>query len=193
MGVGQGYSVKYEANGGKDGVQYQRKLYGDALNISSKTPTRGGYEFLGWDTESKAENVVYKVGDEYSANEDLTLYAVWKPIVYTVTFYNDDGSIISQKKCAFQDWVEEPATPEKASDGEYSYTFAGWDSELADVVVKDLSYTATYTAVPLPPAANDDVDRRIAIVISVTAVSIAAAAAAVTLFVLNKQKKSAAV
>ncbi|MCL1981774.1 MAG: C69 family dipeptidase [Clostridiales bacterium] len=39
----------------------------------AKTPN---YNFLGWDTDPKATNVVYKAGDTFDINSDVTLYAV---------------------------------------------------------------------------------------------------------------------
>ncbi|MBQ7641954.1 MAG: InlB B-repeat-containing protein [Acholeplasmatales bacterium] len=63
---------------------------------------------------------------------------------YTVTWKNDDGSVIKT------DTVKEGtvasydgATPTKASDAEYSYTFKSWDKELS-AVNADVVYTAVY-------------------------------------------------
>ncbi len=183
------YSVKFDANGGKGGLEYQRKLLGSSFTVSTLTPTRGGYEFAGWSTEKGGSEAAYNAGDKYEADEDATLYAIWTPVVYTVTFLSDDGSVISSTECRYQDLVVAPPDPEKPSDSEFSYAFAGWDKELADVVVKDLTYTATFTATPLPPAEKDSSGaRRIAIIISATALGLAAVAAAVTLVVLKKQK-----
>ncbi len=63
---------------------------------------------------------------------------------YTVTWKNDDGSVIKT------DTVKEGtvasydgATPTKASDAEYSYTFKSWDKELS-AVNADVVYTVVY-------------------------------------------------
>lgn len=149
------YAIKYNKNGGKDGLDYQRKLLGDTLKISRVAPVRNGYEFKGWDTDKSGKNVVYKIGDEYKADEDITLYAVWAPMTYIVTFYDDDGSILEQQSYNYQDWLKAPEVPTKQDD-EYQYVFASWDKELADVVVKNLAYTATYTKEPLPPQEKQD-------------------------------------
>ena len=66
--------------------------------IPDKTPTRTGYLFLGWaTTQANANNgvVSYQPGDNYSrssvtANQTVTLYAVWKQ--YTLTYDANGGS-----------------------------------------------------------------------------------------------------
>lgn len=187
------YSIKFNAKGGENGLQYQRKLLGEKLIISKITPTRNGYQFMGWDTDKGGKNVVYEVGDEYTADKDTTLYAVWTPMTYTVTFYNDDGSIIEKRNYNYQDLLEEPQTPQKESDGEYSYVFAGWDRELADVVVKNLAYTATYTKEPLPPEEEGSAMIKLSpvVIIAIAGISVAVLAVVViiTLAVIIKKKK----
>ncbi len=59
------------------------------------TPTRLGYEFLGWATEEGSDEVVYAPGT--SANEisgNVSLYGVWKKTSYTITSKFDDNYFI---------------------------------------------------------------------------------------------------
>ena len=49
----------------------------------SYTPTRTGYTFSGWYTESTCQN---KVNDDFVPTQDTTLYAKWTPIKYTVRY-----------------------------------------------------------------------------------------------------------
>lgn len=72
------YTVTYDANGGSDAPSSQAKAYGVNLTLSSVQPTRSGYTFLGWATSSTATSVSYQPGASYTANANLTLYAVWK-------------------------------------------------------------------------------------------------------------------
>ncbi|MCL2643402.1 MAG: InlB B-repeat-containing protein, partial [Candidatus Bathyarchaeota archaeon] len=52
---------------------------------------RAGYVFLGWDTSSNANTVVYSAGCFFSLFEDVDLYAVWQPVdvpvLYMVHYY----------------------------------------------------------------------------------------------------------
>ncbi len=180
------YTVEYNTKGGTGGVEYQRKLLGDRFTVSKSVPSKKGYKFMGWDTDTAAKTVVYKAGDQYTADENATLYAVWQPWTYTVTFYNDDGSVIKQSECKYQDKLEVPEDPVKAADGEFMYTFCGWDSELADVVVKDLEYTATYTqeAIPKKPL-------NLPLIIGVSAGVLLLLAAAVAIPLINKRRNKA--
>ncbi|MDO4557250.1 MAG: InlB B-repeat-containing protein, partial [Lachnospiraceae bacterium] len=71
------YIVSYNANGGSGAPASQTKTYGVTLTLSSTKPTRTGYTFLGWSTNSAANSVNYTAGQVYSGNDDLLLYAVW--------------------------------------------------------------------------------------------------------------------
>lgn len=48
--------------------------------IDSKIPTRSGYTFLGWTTDSASPvpNTSFNPGSKYTDRKDLILYAVWK-------------------------------------------------------------------------------------------------------------------
>jgi len=142
------YSLKYELGGG-EGIEHQRKLKGGKFAVTDEIPARKGYDFIGWtdDKDSKEPNV--KAGDVYSEDADITLYAIWKEAKYTVTFYDEDGTVLHSEECDFNAWVPTVEEPTKESDGEYKYVFAGWTPELVQVVVKDLEYTATYEKIAL--------------------------------------------
>ena len=54
-------------------------------------PTRTGYIFGGWYKETSCTNKVAEVNGTYTPTANITLYAKWTPIVYTVK-YNGNGS-----------------------------------------------------------------------------------------------------
>lgn len=72
------FKVSYNANGGSDAPDTQYKLYKTDMKISTDIPTRNGYTFLGWSTDSSAEEVDAKPGATYKGDRDLILYAVWE-------------------------------------------------------------------------------------------------------------------
>jgi uncharacterized repeat protein (TIGR02543 family) len=72
------YQVTYDANGGTGAPAAQTKTYGVALTLSSTTPTRTNYNFLGWGTSAGATTVTYLPGASYTDNTDLALFAVWE-------------------------------------------------------------------------------------------------------------------
>lgn len=72
------YKVTYNANGGSGAPSVQTKYYRKVLNLSSVKPTLSGKVFKGWATRSDATSANYKPGASYTADKDLTLYAVWE-------------------------------------------------------------------------------------------------------------------
>ena len=71
------YTVKYNANGGTGAPSNQTKTHGTTLTLSSTKPTRTGYTFKGWAISASATTASYAAGASYTANADITLYAVW--------------------------------------------------------------------------------------------------------------------
>ncbi|KFI57510.1 InlB B-repeat-containing protein [Bifidobacterium cuniculi] len=71
------HTVKYNANGGSGAPGNQTKWYGTALTLSTVRPTRVGYAFQGWATSASGA-VAYQPGGRYGADQNVTLYAVWK-------------------------------------------------------------------------------------------------------------------
>ncbi len=70
------YSLSYNANGGSgapNGVSGSK-----SYTLSSTVPTRFGYTFLGWSTNSSATSATYTPGSSITLSANTTLYAVWK-------------------------------------------------------------------------------------------------------------------
>ena len=77
-------TLTYNANGGTNAPT--RQIYIDDVadgyhefTISSSTPTRSGWSFLGWSTNSSATSPSYHPGDGFrsSTYDNTNLYAVW--------------------------------------------------------------------------------------------------------------------
>ncbi|MBQ7957984.1 MAG: InlB B-repeat-containing protein [Clostridia bacterium] len=78
----QTVNIAYNPNGGENAPANQTKKYDEDITLSSTKPTRDGYVFLGWSTDSDSDIIDYFPGDTYSENKDITLYAVWKKNIY---------------------------------------------------------------------------------------------------------------
>lgn len=72
------YTVSYNANGGLNAPPNQTKTYGTTLTLSTAVPTRQHYTFLGWGVSASSTTVSYAAGASYTANADVTLYAIWE-------------------------------------------------------------------------------------------------------------------
>ena len=70
------FYVTYDANGGMGAPATQEKIEGIPMTISSQVPTYSGYAFAGWGTTEKSGKQ-YAPGDEYGADKDIILYALW--------------------------------------------------------------------------------------------------------------------
>lgn len=88
------YPVTYNANGGSGAPAGQTKTYGTNLTLSSTTPTRTGYTFVEWATAADGTGTKYNPGATYTANAELTLYAVWTVNKYTLTKNQGAGTNI---------------------------------------------------------------------------------------------------
>lgn len=87
------YTVSYNANGGSGAPASQSKNHGTSITLSSTQPTRSGYTFLGWSTNSTGTGTAYAPGGTYSTNASATLYAVWAGVqVTSLTAYRSNSS-----------------------------------------------------------------------------------------------------
>ena len=92
------YTLVYNANGGS-GAPSDRltKTRYIPVWLSSARPTRAGYTFLGWSTSANGSGTLYSPGSKFnesgsSSGGTITLYAVWKPAEYTVSYNANGGS-----------------------------------------------------------------------------------------------------
>lgn len=72
------WTVTYDANGGTGAPAAQTKVYGQTLTLSSTKPTKNLYNFKGWGTSAGSTTAEYQPGGSYTANTDITLYAIWE-------------------------------------------------------------------------------------------------------------------
>ena len=142
------YAIKLNSNGGSE--TYSDIGYTiESANVELPTPTREGYTFAGWKADSESGS--WEAGKIYTGKisgmyGDATLNAQWEANEYTITFVNDDGTVLQSGKVAYGETpAYNGATPTKASTAELSYTFAGWSPAITPVT-GDATYTATYSS-----------------------------------------------
>ena len=92
VGAKKSYTVSYNANGGSGAPSAQTKWYGTNLTLSTTKPTKTGYTFSKWNTNSSGTGTNYNSGATYTANSSATLYALWTANTYTVSYNANGGS-----------------------------------------------------------------------------------------------------
>ena len=120
-----------------DGTQLSQQVvdYGTAA-IAPANPVREGYTFVGWDK------------DFSNVQSDLTVTAQYEKIIiyYTITFVNDDGTVLQASQVAEGEMpVYTGETPTKQETAEFRYFFECWTPEIVPAIA-NATYTATYTA-----------------------------------------------
>jgi len=125
-------------------------MYPKGYEVTPPNPVRPpdmvySYTFAGWDSDGDGIADI-QPGAAIFAHEDMNLYAVYDTayIEYKVKFYGRGGELISEKTYHYGEPVEMPEV-QSFREGKYSYTFVGWDSEVAGTVTGNASYTAVFT------------------------------------------------
>lgn len=84
-GTGTNYSPGGSYTTNAAATMYLRRTFTDTNNaVTLPTPTRSGYEFIGWGTSATDTS---GVTGSYTPTSAITLYALWKPLG-TVEIYN---------------------------------------------------------------------------------------------------------
>ncbi len=137
--------VTLDGNGGIPSVSYHNKDLGVGLELATRMPRREGYILAGWSTV-KGGGVELLPEFLYETDAETTLYAVWRPVEYTVEFIDYDGSRISVNKYPYGASVILPTSPSRPADAQFTYEFSGWDKQISATVTGDATYRATYKA-----------------------------------------------
>jgi uncharacterized repeat protein (TIGR02543 family) len=82
------YTLTYDANSATSGTvpASVTGVGAKTLATNSGTLARTGYTFAGWNTAANGSGTHYDVSDSYTLNADVTLYAQWTLITYTLTY-----------------------------------------------------------------------------------------------------------
>ena len=118
------WTVTFDANGGEGNMPALPVAKGRSAALPANTFTREGYAFAGWATSANGE-AAYAGGATVAPTADMTLYAVWTPVPYSITYELDGGALPQGVTNPAEYTVESPAIalniPEKAG-----FSFGGW-------------------------------------------------------------------
>ena len=122
------YTVVYDGNGADKGtMKPQAMVCGKTYTLTGNAFTRAGYTFQGWaaDPDSRTPEYTNKQKGVALSNTDrdvVTLYAVWAPVTYKLTYKNLTVDELTQvpQTYTIEDTVELPAMSRNGFD------FGGW-------------------------------------------------------------------
>ena len=85
-------TLTFNSNGGSGSMADVSAFTDEAITLQPNTFTRDGYTFAGWATTANG-SVEYIDGASYTmgANSSYTLYAVWEPVKYNITYVLNCG------------------------------------------------------------------------------------------------------
>ncbi|MBO5711487.1 MAG: InlB B-repeat-containing protein, partial [Acholeplasmatales bacterium] len=110
------YTITYQSNGGSDVLS---KTYTALETTYEPTePTKDGYIFAGWYTNSACTNP-FSFGSTLTSN--ITLYAKWSAITYTISFVTNGGTNVNDMVFTAQENTYAPTEPSYEG-----YEFEGW-------------------------------------------------------------------
>ena len=124
------YMVSFSGNGNDGGsMEDQTFRYDTAASLRGNGYTRTGYHFLGWAKTASAQ-VTYTDGASVNnltatADDRITLYAVWEANTYTVRF-NANGGTGDQMASQSFTYDEAVKALSKNTYTRDNYTFLGW-------------------------------------------------------------------
>ncbi len=126
-----GYTVKFNANGGAGTMASQGFTYDVAKSLTANAFTRTGYTYQGWATSADGDaayaNKQMVSNLTATANGTVNLYAVWTANPYTVTFNANGGTGAAMASQGFT-----YGTEQNLPNGSYTrtgYTFLGWSTD----------------------------------------------------------------
>ena len=112
------YTINMDLNGGSGKEKVVYTITDEDFELP--TPTRNGYEFVGWTGERiTTPQTSVKIPKGSTGNKAYT--ANWKVIRYTITLVTNGGAVIASIRYTVEDSVTLPIPPERPG-----YEFAGW-------------------------------------------------------------------
>ena len=112
------YTITMDLDGGSGQEKVVYTITDEEFELP--TPTRNGYEFVGWTGERiTTPQTSVKIPKGSTGNKAYT--ANWKVIRYTITLVTNGGPVIASIRYTVEDSVTLPIPPERPG-----YEFAGW-------------------------------------------------------------------
>ena len=110
---------------------------------SLPSPSRDGYEFIGWFTEEENGTMIEE-NTIFNENSDIILYAHWQINNYTVTFDSKGGTEIPSQTINYNGTVIKPDNPTKEGAGFVEWQLNGNTYVFGTPVTENITLTAVW-------------------------------------------------
>lgn len=87
------YKITYDGNGNSTGTAPPQTVGAGAVMLATNSGalTKVGQHLTGWNTNAGGTGLLYPLGASYYLSANITLYALWEPDTFTIT-YDGNGS-----------------------------------------------------------------------------------------------------
>lgn len=118
------YKITYKLNGGTNSKKNPSKYTINSSKITYKNPSRKGYSFKGWYSDSKYKKKVTGIAKKSTGNK--TVYAKWSANKYKITYYLNGGKNSKSNPSAYYVYSSNITLKSPSRSG---YKFLGWYSD----------------------------------------------------------------
>lgn len=124
------YTVTFDANGGSGTIANISVEEGSEITLPENIFTKSSYIFAGWATSADGD-VSYSDKAKISITGNITLYAKWTAITYTITYEANGGTNADGNPAGY---TSETETITLLAPSRQYFDFGGWytDSEFSD-------------------------------------------------------------
>lgn len=124
------YTVTFDANGGIGTIASISVEEGSEITLPKNTFTKTGYSFAGWATSADG-NISYSDKAKISITGNITFYAKWTAITYTITYEPNGGTNADGNPAGY---TSETETITLLAPSRQYFDFGGWytDSEFSE-------------------------------------------------------------
>lgn len=120
------YTITYKLNGGTNNSKNPTKYTDTTKTIKLKNPTKKGYTFVGWYSDSKFKNKVTQI--KKGSTGKVTLYAKWTANKYQIV-YDGNGSTSGKMTATTGCKYGKTYTLKSNTYKKKGYTFVGWNTK----------------------------------------------------------------
>ena len=115
------YTITYELGGGTNAPENPAGYNVETGTITLKAPTKDKYDFKGWYKDAEFTTQVTEITQGSTGN--ITLYAKWELVSYTITYELDGGTNAPENPASYNVETETITLRDPVKAG---YTFEGW-------------------------------------------------------------------